>query len=279
MKSSGKSFIQHTLTTLLLLFTLSCEKEDYTGVNEAPVISAYTYATNYIAFNVSSQVPFDSDQSYNLPATDSLDITISYQDTSFTLPPYGDGSYVDSNLNIPVNIDFTFSFDYNGKTVTGTTHIPSKPIITSQSATSMSIEKIEFGSGPGGDPSDQPDPLEIEWKNTDGSYYLLIIENIEEDPEPIRELDEDIDEEDIPDFSFRKQPTNASFEEIRSNEFQYYGTHRIILFHVLPDYAALYEDVSSSSQNLSNPSTNITNGYGIFTGLNSDTTYIKINKN
>jgi len=54
--------------------------------------------------------------------------------------------------------------------------------------------------------------------------------------------------------------------------------HRIILFHVLPDYASLYDEKISSSQNLTNPSTSITNGYGIFTGLNSDTLYIRVNE-
>lgn len=48
----------------------------------------------------------------------------------------------------------------------------------------------------------------------------------------------------------------------------------IILYHVLPDYASLYEENTTSSKNLTNPSTSITNGYGIFTGLNSDTLYI-----
>jgi hypothetical protein len=59
-------------------------------------------------------------------------------------------------------------------------------------------------------------------------------------------------------------------------DFQYYGTHRIILYHVLPDYATLYDSNSTSSQNLSNPSTSILNGYGIFTGLNSDTLFVEV---
>jgi hypothetical protein len=77
---------------------------------------------------------------------------------------------------------------------------------------------------------------------------------------------------------FRKPPTTASGLEINSNEFQYYGKHRLILFHVLPDYASLYSDTQTSSQNLTNPSTSIVNGYGIFTGLNSDTLFINVIK-
>jgi len=60
---------------------------------------------------------------------------------------------------------------------------------------------------------------------------------------------------------------------------EYFGTYRVIIFHVLPDYAKLYEQTNSSSQNLTNPSTSIENGYGIFTGLNSDTLYIEVVEN
>jgi hypothetical protein len=66
---------------------------------------------------------------------------------------------------------------------------------------------------------------------------------------------------------------------LRPQEFQYFGKHRLILYHVLPDYASLYSENSTSSQNLTNPSTSIMNGYGIFTGLNSDTLYFTVNEN
>ena len=90
--------------------------------------------------------------------------------------------------------------------------------------------------------------------------------------DPIR----DFGDQTPPGNFFKKSPTNSNTEQIRAMDFQYYGKHRFILFHVLPDYAALYNQTSTSSQNLSNPSTSITNGYGIFTGLNTDTLYIDV---
>jgi hypothetical protein len=65
-------------------------------------------------------------------------------------------------------------------------------------------------------------------------------------------------------------------ETLRPFDCQYYSRHRIIQYHVLPDYATLYEQNSSSSLNLTSPSTSITNGYGLLTGLNSDTLYILV---
>ncbi len=119
-----------------------------------------------------------------------------------------------------------------------------------------------------------PDPVKITWDNPDGSYYLIVVENLETTLEPIR----DFGGKEPPGHRFKKSPTNSSSEEIREMDFQYFGMHRIILNHVLPDYAALYKQSSTSSQNLTNPSTSITNGYGIFTGLNSDTLYLNIKK-
>jgi hypothetical protein len=100
------------------------------------------------------------------------------------------------------------------------------------------------------------------------------VENVESSPEAIRNFGNNAPPSNI----FRKQPTNSSSEEIRAMEFQYFGKTRILLFHVLPDYAALYDQSSTSSQNLTNPSTNIKNGYGIFTGLNADTLWLNVKK-
>lgn len=56
----------------------------------------------------------------------------------------------------------------------------------------------------------------------------------------------------------------------------YYGNHRIILFHINSDLAALYEESDNTSQNISNPSTEINNAFGIFTGTNSDTLNLQV---
>lgn len=58
--------------------------------------------------------------------------------------------------------------------------------------------------------------------------------------------------------------------------FSYYGTHQIILFKLNSEYAALYENSGTTSQSLTVPPTSIVNGYGIFTGINSDTLYIEV---
>lgn len=273
---------------LVIIFCLAigigsaCDKSDEVlNTNDLPVIEAYISPNKVFSFLVKQQIPFDSNQNLSGEDIEDLEVFIFHDQQAYQLSHLDTGLYVDSSLRIPDGDEFSFSFMFNGKEVSGITYIPTKPLILSQSATTLRVDKIEMGGGlPGsGTMPTRPDPVEITWENLDASYHLIIVENMEEDPEPIREFDDSDSSFQPPNFRFRKSPTTAGYEALNSNEFEYFGRHRVILFHVLPDYAALYDNVSTSSQNLSNPSTNIANGYGIFTGLNSDTIFLNVVEN
>lgn len=102
-----------------------------------------------------------------------------------------------------------------------------------------------------------------------------MVECTETDLDPIT----DFGDNDPPDFQFRKEPERADSSALNSREFSYFGTHRVVLFHLNVDYASLYDDASTSSLNLTNPTTSIENGYGIFTGISTDTLYIDVLEN
>ncbi len=126
-----------------------------------------------------------------------------------------------------------------------------------------------------GPPTEMQEPVTLRWVNGDDSYYIVVIENIETTLDLIRDFGDTTTAPHI----FKKLTTTSSGLQLRPQEFQYYGKHRLILYHVLPDYASLYSQNSTSSQNLTNPSTSIMNGYGIFTGLNSDTLNFTVREN
>ncbi|HBS86459.1 MAG: hypothetical protein A2W91_19785 [Bacteroidetes bacterium GWF2_38_335] len=257
---------------LIAATAVTCNKNGEVEFTDFPIVESYLVPGQFLKVKVSRQLPFDENAEYSPDDIDSLSITVTSGSYSSVLSPIGNGEYIDSSLVVYENIHYEITFDYNGKNVYAYTIVPSKPINFSQSATTIEIQKMDTTSGP---PIgfEMPDPVQLTWDNYDGSYYIVIVENIESSPEPVQDLGED---DDRPDFVFRKEPNNSSGTEISSMDFQYYGTHRLILFHVLSDYAALYDDNSSNSQNLSNPSTCIENGYGIFTGLNADTLYIEV---
>jgi hypothetical protein len=259
------------LLVILVIFVslMGCNKEE-SEFSDTPIVESYLEPGACFSVSISRQIPFLSEVTYSSDDIDHLAITVTYNNAVHTLNPVGNGIYTDSTILVSEGTSFDLNFTYNSKNVNAYTYIPTKPTHLTQSATEITIERMDSTSGP---PSmDMPDPITITWDNADESYYLLIVENTSAVLDPIR----DFGDAEPPGNRFRKSPTNGTSEEIRSMDFQYYGTHRVILYHVLPDYAALYKQNSTSSQNLTNPSTSIINGYGIFTGMNSDTLYIEV---
>lgn len=243
-----------------------CKKKEVTEFTDIPIIDAYLKPNDYLSVKISRQIPFSSEVNYSSDDINQLSVKITDNNATYLLQPIGDGKYIDSNTVVTAGNSYTLSFTYNSKEVQAYTYIPDKPYNATQSITELTIEKRDTATRPTPGAS-MPDPVKITWSNIDNSYYLLLVENTETDPESINDFGDNAP----PARVFRKSPSNFSSEEIRAMEFQYYGKTRIILYHVLPDYASLYDQSSTSSQNLTNPSTSIKNGYGIFTGLNSDT--------
>jgi len=250
----------------------ACEKDEESGFTDSPIVEAYLNAGDYFSVKVSRQVPFSSDVSYSEDDIDNLELMLVFNDSIYFLNPVGDGVYSDTSLLVSENDEYWLSFEFNGKEVSAYTYVPSHPDSVSQSETEIYMPRIDSTGIGGGTGSLINESVEICWYNADDSYYLVLVENVEDDPDPIR----DFGDEEPPEARFRKSPTDSNTEEIRSMEFQYFGTHRIIIYHVLPDYAALYDENSNSSQNLTNPSSSITNAYGIFTGINADTLWLEV---
>ena len=269
-----KNIFVLTIISLLLLVA-SCKKDGDNNYIDSPIIKAYLETGNAFEINISRQITYDENSVYSDDDVNDLDIFLNYNGQSVILNPLGYGDYGDSTIIVSDGDEYTIEFGFNNKEVSAYTYVPSKPDSFTQSATSISIEKVDISTGPhagGGGGITMPDPIELSWNNLDDSYYLVLAENMETVLDPIR----DFGDADPPGNRFKKPPTNFSSQLLRANDFQYYGTHRIILYHVLPDYATLYDDNSTSSQNITNPSTCITNGFGIFTGFNSDTLYVNV---
>jgi hypothetical protein len=263
---------RYIIPLLLLAISFSCEKKN-SFFTDSPVIESYLSPGNHPVVKISRQIPFSSDAEYSPDDINSLEVNLISGDESHTLIPAGDGTYTDNTL-ITEDTQYKLSFAYNSKNVLATTSIPSKPRNFATSDNTISVVRMTSGSFGQMGSFQMPEPLYLTWDNDDDSYYIVVIENMETNPVPVRELNDSLPAGHM----FRKRPTNSQGIELRPQEFQYFGKHRLILFHVLPDYASLYDEKISSSQNLTNPSTSITNGYGIFTGLNSDTLYIRVDE-
>jgi hypothetical protein len=260
----------YILFGLFAMLCISCSNST-TGPEfvDQPVVEAYLSVGDYMNVKISRQTPFTSDYGYSSDNINALDVKVIHNDSIYTLSAIGNGKYVDSNLIITEGEKYALQFVFNKKIVTASTTIPSKPVGFKESESYIKIS--DRASGP---PSSMPEPVKFSWNNSDNSYYLVVAENIETDPTSIREFDTGSPPPNV----FRNAPIQESFYDIQPMSFWYYGTHRMVLFHINPDYASLYDDNGKSSLNLTTPITGITNGIGIFTGINSDTLWFEVIK-
>ncbi len=262
----------------LILITLpviiwSCKKEQsLPEYNTDPVVTAYLSPGKALTLQLQHQQSTSS-QTFSSPSLDSLDVTIAANDTVYHLTAAGTGSYTDSALIVKPGVKYNLSFTYNGKQVTASTVVPSKPDSFTTSETEISFSQIT-SSTTTFPPAGQLEPVTLSWKNSDGSYYLTVVENL---ATTLVRTDLTVDSTDTT-LVFRNRPVQTSSDELNTRAFKYFGKHRIVLFHINPDYASLYNKSNNSSQNLSTPSTGITNGVGIFTGVNSDTLFLQVTK-
>ncbi|WP_332368583.1 hypothetical protein [Spirosoma telluris] len=117
--------------------------------------------------------------------------------------------------------------------------------------------------------------IKLTWKNSTSDYYYVVVNTVEANPVPIISNTGSTSVT-IPTRQFQSEPQQYDNTTIQSQSFQYFGVYRVVLFHLNPDYAALYKQNSTSTQNISTPPSSITNGLGLFTGINTDTLYVTV---
>lgn len=254
---------------------VSCEKQSVApAYNEEPVIEGYLYANNLASIRITSQIAVSEATSGAGEGIDTLQVFIDVDSGSHQLTNAGNGTYQDSTLIIVPETEYTLHFKYRGKIVTASTKVPSLPKDFTQSATELSLTKIESTTTFTPGSFQMNDPIDLNWENADKSYYMIVVQNTDNQPELIR----DTTSVRFRVANFRNEPAIIDQYQIRDMQFQYFGNYTMTLFHLNEDYAALYSDNSSSSQNLTNPTSNITNGLGIFTGISTDTLLFKVHK-
>lgn len=259
-------------------FFFSCQ-EDYESPDEdILVVEAYLFMGESLNhFRLSKAIKYEDDNSEEQePIKDAL-VKISIGNIDYYLTSLNDSGYYslsDTNFIIQENFECSFEFEYSGNTLSAETTVPSKPIDFSTSQSSIEVEKIEEGETPDID----VEILDVTWENLDNSYYYLKIENIESDPEFVNYMLEEMASESDRDFSVTTTtPTTGSSFKINSmSDLFYFGTHRIVLYHINEEYVSLFENTSNSTTSISEPETNIVNGKGIFTGIATDTLYLEV---
>ena len=267
-----KKFLFSVLGCTIIVSSCSQENEIASSSNPL-VVEAYLHVSRPFKITVSNLAGVQAVD------VDQLNVSIANNEGVITLQPVGNGVYAsDSNNIVKENAgDCTLRITTEAQEISSLTIVPTKPIDFQLSKTEMTVEPINFNNGfpPGGISNES---VELTWSNPSNDYYFTFFQNIEDDPELINSALDTV-RGNAPTRFFRGEPTQSNSSTIGSRQFEYYGTYYVILFHVNPDYAALYkEQENSSSLSLTSPFTNVVNGLGIFTAIHSDTVLFKVKK-
>ena len=267
--------MRHFLTILTiwaLLLLISCSKDMITPLNsdKIAVVESYLYAgDSVISVKVTKALPFSED---TLDATEYI-TSLTLQVNGKTLAETEPGIYRLSlgSGRIQPDSSYTLKFRFFSDTISSKTSIPAKPTNLRISATTIYTSRI---TSTGGFPGNPMEDVSLSWDNTDASYYYLTIEYLESTFDYINTAMETYDLPRAQSIS----PLQSAGTRLGRN-LQFFGHYRIVLFKVNKDFADLYQHITSNSNNITNPVTSITNGYGVFTGMSSDTVILQVKEN
>lgn len=261
------------LAGLIAAFT-SCQKElmtPMTGENTA-VVEAYLVAgdtTGYVY--ISKILPF-SDDTVNIKEMIS-GLQVYINDELLTEVDSGVYCYKPGAEGFITGNTYNLAFEYGGNTITSSTVIPVKPTgftstLSTVYATRITEDDSTFQPGPGS----TMDEAELTWYNDDLAYHYLMVEYLEDSADYINARLADTE---FP-FNQATSPTQETYFKIGMQNLRYFGSYRIVLLRVNTEFDDAFTRNGTNSNNLINPNTNITNGFGLFTGVSSDTVYLEV---
>jgi hypothetical protein len=271
---------------IICLFLGACEEMNTVIMpGDKPVIEAYLAPGQIVSMKVFTEIPYSTtDSAYSKPIT-GLDIKIELSDgKSFNLVHLSDGVYKSvEKITGGVGTTIKMSFAHNGRTVTANTIIPPKPVGFTSDISEITRVSRDFSTRPqpgqgGGFLQEERTPVNLSWTNPDNTYYFVAAQSLEENPVSVVVFPTTGEFGPLPVRRFNNQPVQTNASTLQSQSFEYFGKYGVILYRLNPDYAALYENNNTTSQNIATPLSTITNGLGIFTGINADTLVLNVKK-
>jgi hypothetical protein len=248
---------------------VSCEQLNIEVADaDIPVIESYIAPGYDHSLKITRQSIYNSEDTSST-YINNLEVYLTINSEIIQLNNEADGRYTLYDYKIDETDELSLELNYNNRTLSAETAIPTKP--KNFQASTYSFKAFSYDNYiPGSGVPDLPDPIVLNWTNADNEYHMVVIKNMESDPKLINT------NTNRPSMGFLQAPTQSDNLNLSPMAFSYYGKHHVILFKLKPEYAALYEQVGSSSLDLTTPPSNITNGLGIFTGINADTLTINV---
>jgi len=266
----------------IIFLTLSCE-DDLLPVPEADliVVRGYLYAgqpvtdviiASTLALDDESEtaIPIDSAvvvlkrgaEKFVLSPVHSYDTTET--DTTFSITY----TYPDSDLVVAEGDTFILDINYGEQHLTSEAIVPAKPDSFSSNIDTMYVPSFDRNRDYIRWIFADSNIIRLNWDNPDDHFHYLLMDNVEEDPEPL--------EKTLPPRwrRFISEPFIDTSYAMLASTITHFGRHDIVLFHVQTNYVLLYQSSGQNSRDLNEPYNNIDGGLGMFTAFNSDTVSI-----
>lgn len=263
--------------TVLSIIISACTKSADTYSDDVPVVQSYLQPGVDLSVKISEKLTFGAGMDIDSLGIEGLDVFLSYNGNDYLLFEDASeaGKYVSIYPSLVLSEEESYGvyFYYNDLKVSSSTSIPLKPINIESSIDVYHTSYLSGNVGPPG--GSKPNPITISWENPNDEYHQSFVEFLDTVYDPISS---DLDSDEYEDFvKVSSKPTQDDSQElIIVKDFAFFGNYRIVVTRVNEEYVSLYENIGDSSLNLTEPSSNIENGLGIFTGINSDTLYVKI---
>ncbi|EDM34487.1 hypothetical protein PBAL39_10835 [Pedobacter sp. BAL39] len=255
--------MQRLMMLLLLLGAMfsSCKKEanveaDYTR----PVVQAYLVPGLPLRMKVYYQKYLEDTISYGYPMK-GLQPTVSDGITTVRLLETADGvyEYADAGF-VQDHKTYTLNFSYLDKVISAQTTVPDAPVGFTASAVSQEVPAFSFGTTPA-----TFVPVTFSWSNPGAAaHFLMRFRNTTDDP---------VRTDSRNDAAYADTEVllgTAVTYQTQQMTFRFLGDYQVLLYHINQEYSDAISSSGGTSLNLTNPSTNIVNGLGIFTAMKAD---------
>lgn len=264
---------------MLLILLSSCSEENpLVPSEEQLVVQAYLYADHATqSIDLSASYPIDTADQTNTPISDAV-VSLTKNGLIYRFTPDaslpGRYRYSGSDLAVRTGDAFGLRIERAGVVITSSTTVPPPPSSVRISADTMRFTEETFTTPfgtriylrSGGE-------LTVRWANTSQVYYFMVVESID----PNRQA---LQQDSIPRFfQVISRPSLADSARVSDAQISYTGRHRVRIYRVNKEYADLYRSREQDSRQLNEPLTNVVNGLGIFTAVNSDSVFFEVIRN
>ena len=266
----------------ITFLTLGCE-DDLLPVPEADliVVRGYLYAGQPVTDVVLASTLALDDESETAIPIDSAVVVLKRGAEEFVLSPVHSYdttetdttfsityTYPDSNLVVAEGDTFILDINYGEQHLTSEAIVPTKPDSFLSNIDTMYVPSFDRNRDYIRWIFADSNIIRLNWDNPEDHFHYLLMNNVEEDPEPL--------EKTLPPRwrRFISEPFIDTSYAMLASTITHFGRHDIVLFHVQTDYVLLYQSSGQNSRDLNEPYNNINGGLGMFTAFNSDTVSI-----